>query len=92
MTQQLRAISALLEDPGSFLASTWQLTTIWNATCRGSDTFLVFQVHTWCIYMYSQNIHVHKMGERGVFLLFDYVSVCLKWTFAFEIRRWFWIP
>ena len=38
VAQCLRALAALPEGPGSFLAPTWQLTIVCNFSSQGSDT------------------------------------------------------
>jgi hypothetical protein len=63
MPPELRALSALPEDLGSFLSTTWQLTTVSNSSPRGSNTFFgLFGHHTDMVnkHICKQKVHLHK--------------------------------
>ncbi|EGW09389.1 hypothetical protein I79_006583 [Cricetulus griseus] len=62
MSQQLRTLAALPEDPGSILNTTWWPTTISNSSSRG---FCVLfwppknTAHLWCIKIHQENRHIN---------------------------------
>lgn len=44
MTQQLKALAALLKDPGS-IPSSWQFTTVSNSSSREPNTIYIHTEH-----------------------------------------------
>lgn len=61
MSQQLKTLAALPEDPGSNLNTTWWPTTISSSSSRASYPLLASKstAHLWCIEIYQENRHIN---------------------------------
>jgi hypothetical protein len=61
MTQWLKALAILAEEPGWFSGPTWWLTTMYTSRFKGSDTFLwLLSVCT----RYIHNAHAYTLTKH----------------------------
>lgn len=90
MTQQLKALAALLKDPGS-IPSSWQFTSVCNSSSRESDVLFWWAsgIHVAHRHTCRQNTYTHKIIKfKAPKFLIDIVAAFKKINSSLLVQIW----